>query len=681
MASNRYPVDLLNRRAACFTLWLPDIKLSNPPALLLGTFQPDASGNTGDFLQLANTPLSLAPSQTDLWQLNPHDIQPTLLDGVYHYWFQLTDTSPESYGRMLLTDPLTFTVDYRMTRQAGEQVQPASVIKYRDGKLWPCDLDGGEVDPVALLDQAKLAGNNSLVIYELPASWAKSGSDGRGVDVDVGTFADVRALFDPSAPGVNFSTLSSVRTGAILSELGINALELCPVADAKPTDEWGYATAHYFAPDYDLGSSSELAALIETLHGQGIRFIADTVMAFGHDPYGYADFSAFHLRPSLETSNPDAYQSHASGMLRDGYGGQSWRYVKELAGYDPESGEAGSSNVHPSWAFHRMHLVRWMWDFGPGGLRLDSVNNIGNYDFLRSYRDRAWQLNRARYAGRRRTPDPSKFLVVGEELSMPVSAMVGSGILDALWNEPWQGRLRAVLLGEGFGGDDFEWTVHKLACCLDDGPPMLDGKFTDGAQMVNYITSHDVEGYRKERLYNFLTENGIWDVEKRAKLAFVLLLTSVGIPMIFAGEEFCDQMDNTIESGKKQSDPVNWERRDDNGWRAAFFAYVANLVAFRKTCPALGENDTNFFHVDESRGGKILAWTRGEMGDEQNPVVVVTNFTDEDTPGQEYVVPDWPDKERSGWREVTQQRDVPDAWVGREPLMAWEAKVYTCWRR
>jgi hypothetical protein len=27
-------------------------------------------------------------------------------------------------------------------------------------------------------------------------------------------------------------------------------------------------------------------------------------------------------------------------------------------------------------------------------------------------------------------------------------------------------------------------------------------------------------------------------------------------------------------------------------------------------------------------------------------------------------------------REVSQQRDVPDAFVGREPLFPWEAKVY-----
>ena len=69
--------------------------------------------------------------------------------------------------------------------------------------------------------------------------------------------------------------------------------------------------------------------------------------------------------------------------------------------------------------------------------------------------------------------------------------------------------------------------------------------FADGAQAVNYITKHDVEGDRHERLFNFLRLHGRQraDREKRIKLAFACLLTAVGIPMMLAGEEFADQHD------------------------------------------------------------------------------------------------------------------------------------------
>ncbi|KAG7292773.1 hypothetical protein NEMBOFW57_002815 [Staphylotrichum longicolle] len=667
------PLNIFTQRHERFLLWVPqaDSSAIPPPVLVIGT----TSGTPPVFNEIGQYPLVHSNDKVGLWVLEPSAISPTLKEGVYRYWFKIQDTSPENRGPILVADPLSFTVDYSVARSIGDNAryQPASVIKYRADRLWACDLNGAESQPPPLPDQATLPSNNHLVIYELPTSWAKVGDDSRGSDVDVGTFADVLALFDRAAGGDRFASIAAVHQDAILTELGINALELLPAADAKAKGEWGYATAHYFAPDYDLGSASELRSLVETINAQGVRLFTDVVMAFGHDSYSYIDFPNFHLRPTMERDNPDSYQSHAEGQLRDGYGGNSWRYIRSAHAYDPETG-AGNSTVHPAWTFHRLHLARWMADFGVNGLRLDSVNNIGNYDFVRSYKERAWELYNARYGG---SADASKFLVIGEELSMPVS-MVHHGILNALWNEPWQGRLRAVILGESANNDNFEWTVRKLVdCTLDD----LDGThFTDGAQAVNYITSHDIEGYRKERLYNFLKSNGIWDVEQRAKLAFALLLTSVGIPMIFAGEEFADQMDRSVDMGKKQSDPVNYSRKNDGGWRQGLFGYVAGLVKFRTKCPALGEDDTEFFHVDRSRGGKILAWRRGQTGDGRSPVIVVANFSNENTPGTEYVVPNWPDKDKSGWREVSQNRNVPTEWVAREPLLAWEAKVYTRWR-
>jgi hypothetical protein len=38
----------------------------------------------------------------------------------------------------------------------------------------------------------------------------------------------------------------------------------------------------------------------------------------------------------------------------------------------------------------------------------------------------------------------------------------------------------------------------------------------------------------------WLKANGVYFKGEHTKLAFVCLLTAVGIPMIFAGEEFCD---------------------------------------------------------------------------------------------------------------------------------------------
>ncbi|KAL2067758.1 hypothetical protein VTL71DRAFT_15854 [Oculimacula yallundae] len=661
--------DILERRKSKFILWIPDQAAEDPtPQLILGTLTP---GPPATYTQVFRG--ALTTTVKDLWELDPNDIEPALADGTYHYWFEVQDTSPEKLGIVQVTDPFAYNVDYRAVRWTGDKKQPASVILFRDGVLWPCDRNGNEPGRVRIPDESTIPSNNHLVIYEFPTSWARYTTVGE-VEMDTGTFTDVMALFDADVPGDKFSNVAEISQKAILSDIGINALELLPAADAKPTGSWGYATANYFATDFDLGTATSLVKLIDTIHSKNVRFFTDVVMAFGHDPYVYIAYDQFHIDPKSpkEVGNDERWQSHTphtdDSQLRDGYGGRSWRYVHDVATYDPESGTV--KLVEPSWAFHKAHVHRWMSDFGVGGLRLDSVNNIANYDFVRSYKQRAEIVYKSRY----QNPQDSKFLVIGEELSVPLD-LITSNCVNALWNEPFQARIRAIILGESTD-HDFSTTVRKtIDCRLDTDHP-----FWDGAQAINYITSHDTEGYRKERLYNFLSNNGVTNMERRAKFAFALLLTAVGIPMIFAGEEFLDQHDRETSGDGKQVDPVNYERMSED-WRNRIFEYVARLVRFRKSCPALGDNDTDFFFVDRSRGGKVMAWKRGAQG--HDPVVVVANFTDEDiggVEGGEYVVTGWPEKERGGWREVTQNREVPGEWIGREPLIRWEVKVYTCWR-
>jgi hypothetical protein len=125
---------------------------------------------------------------------------------------------------------------------------------------------------------------------------------------------------------------------------------------------------------------------------------------------------------------------------------------------------------------------------------------------------------------------------------------------------------------------------------------------------------------------------------------------------------------------------VNFDRLDDP-WRRRIFDYTARLVRLRHTSAALAVNDTTFLHTDLTDGRRVLVWQRG--ADPADPVVVVANFSGwSQHPGDEYVVPGWPATPPGHeWWEVTQHRAVPAEWAGREPLYAWEAKVYTLRRR
>jgi len=95
----------------------------------------------------------------------------------------------------------------------------------------------------------------------------------------------------------------------------------------------------------------------------------------------------------------------------------------------------------------------------------------------------------------------------------------------------------------------------------------------------------------------------------------------------------------------------------------------------------LASNDTEIIHADVTPERRVVAWLRGRRGSDAM-VVVVANFSDwrsenPEDPATEYVVRGWPDTPAGRrWREVTQERDVPAEWAGREPLFPWEAKVY-----
>jgi 1,4-alpha-glucan branching enzyme len=672
--------DILTRKETHFILWRPGAT-DPPPKLLLGTLTQPIS-------QFKEIPLSPSPEFPELWQVAATDCG--LVDGqVYYYWFKVRNTEPYDAGNanevLYCTDPMAYTIDRRALAPVPQEVppgligvsnsDPASVILYQDGQLIPCDPGQQTADWSNDPSPATLPANNRLVIYELPTRWTRVTSR-NNVDIGNGTFQDVLALLVFQETSPTFPTVAAFNNRAHLVELGINALELLPPADSNQAETWGYGTTNFFAASYYLGfpstkseptASFDLTHLIKTCHQNGIRFFKDVVMAFCTDmPYrdiNYLDFLVKYTYPGDPNRDPEQ-------AGRDGFGGDLVKYRYRVEAYSPISGQ--KSQIFPSREFMKAYIYHWMNYFRIDGLRLDSVNNIDCYDFLEDLKEFS------RSSWRQRGGRDDNFLVVGEELSVPL-ALIDQNRLDGLWNETFKHILRQVILGQNWSNEpSFEWSVRKMIDCRLLG-------FRDGTQAVNYITSHDVGGAGNERLYNWLEFAGVHEKEQRAKLAFVCLLTAVGIPMILAGDEFVDQMDLDIfgqgvsdRDYKKQVDPVNFSRLED-AWRQRVFRYVARLVKLRTTTHALTVNDTQFIHTDFQEGKRVLVWQRGRGDD---CVIVVANFSDWGTadpgnPNSKYIVPNWPSLPAGKtWHEITQERDVPVEWAGKEPIFPWEAKVY-----
>jgi pullulanase len=324
-----------------------------------------------------------------------------------------------------------------------------------------------------------------------------------------------------------------------------------------------------------------------------------------------------------------------------------------------------------------MHLTRWINDFHIDGVRVDSVPNIADPDTVGELSSQARTAWRDRYPDPERVSDANaRFLVVGEDLSQPEPlTWVTENRLDGVWHESFKRRLRNLLIGSQDAADtSFADTVEKLIDCRRLG-------YSDGSQVVNYITSHDVQGFRNERIYSYLQNNTVFDTEPRIKLAFACLLTAVGVPMILAGEEFACASSLSTEDPDKQLDALNWGSLED-AWRSRIRDAVSRLVVLRTSCRSLQVNDTTFLHEDFSDGKRVIVWQRGPSAGAA-PVIVVANFSDWGTPDPTnsssiYEVPDWPATPPGvQWREVMLDRQLPAAWAGREPLFPWEAKVYT----
>jgi pullulanase len=693
-ANLQRPVPLLERKQTHFVLWCPG-GAGPAPVLVLGVGSFPA-GSAPQLVGERRIRMAESPLSSEVFEVAAADCR--LEEGaIYHYWFEVTDTSPyrRSLGVVRCTDPAAYAVDWRLTARVGGDESPAAVVRYQRGRLVPSDAESAVLpfdgpDGRMDIDMASLPPNARLVIYEVPTAWTQAGDLVDARNVGVGTFRDVQALIEKGDGGGHFARLSRLRDHQHILELGVNALELLPPADTfADRKSWGYATSNYFAPDYDLGSSSEggpptamadLLALVRSCHRHGIRFIYDAVMAFSNrDPYRLAGYMDFHVH-FTDLSRPPYDHLDPEQGGRDGFGGDLWKYGLQQQTFDPVSGEVG--NHHRARRHMISHLLHWMSFYHVDGLRLDSVNNYGNWDFAGDVRREARQAWNERWdaEGNPSFGADERFLVVGEELSVPKGLL---SRLDGLWNEEFKHILRKVILGRNADGEpSFEQSVRKLIDCRNLG-------FSDLSQAVNYLGSHDVGGPGNERLYNYLGFNGVALKAPRIKLAFACLLTAVGIPMILAGDEFADEHDIDIFAGSadgrtpddnKQLDPVNYERLDRDAWRQDVFRYVSRLVKLRTTADALSVNDTAFIHADFEDGKRVLVWQRGRPGVDQ-PVIVVANFSEFGTPGAddpraEYVIPAWPAlAPGQRWQEVTLERDAPRA--GREPLFPWEAKVYT----
>lgn len=381
-----------------------------------------------------------------------------------------------------------------------------------------------------------------------------------------------------------------------LCDLGINAIELMPIKEYPGDYSWGYNPRYFFATESSYGTTEGLKALIDECHGRGIRVIMDGI-------YNHSESSS-----PLTQIDHDLWYHH-SPRDPDNNWGPEFNY--DL--YDE------NLDLKPAWNFIRDVVRFWVQEYHIDGIRYDAARQIANYDFMH------WITKEAKEAA-----GPKPFYNIAEFIPDDPSITNVDGPMDGCWHDSFYHCIIEYLCGQPV---DLE-NLKDIIDCKRQG-------YMGTTNVVNYLTNHDHNHVMAE-----LGDRGILDEAafKRAKLGTAIVMTAVGVPLLWMGEEFGEYKYKTIEQAK-----IDW-RLLENDSNSGLFQYYKGLIHLRRENHALYTENIEFFHEDPEL--KVLAYTR--WNDEGSRVVVVVNFSDNYLAG--YSVPNFP--ANGTWHEWTGNYDV-----------------------
>lgn len=381
-----------------------------------------------------------------------------------------------------------------------------------------------------------------------------------------------------------------------LQDLGINTLELMPIQSCPMEIGWGYNLRHYFALRSSYGKPADLKKLIDECHARHMVVLLDVVLNHSESeaPLTKIDFDYWYHR---DPKDPE----------------QSWGPEFNYDHYDD------NYDRYPARDYMRDMITFWLKEYHFDGLRFDAVKQLDRPEVLR------WIVEEAGKASRN-----GRLYTIAEHI--PEKPELGGleGPVDGSWRVSFHYNFLDVVKQEGSAVDIVKQMVD----------PTQAG-FQSTTEIVNYLTSHD-----QNRVMPNLAKMDIFDEDafRRAKLGAVLVMTAMGVPMIWMGEEFGEYKPKTLDP-----DPLDWSLLDNEA-NAGLFKYYKGLISLRKENAALCSDNVAIFHENED--AQIVGYMRWhEMGAQ---VAIVVNCSDNYV--ADYEIDNMP--ENGTWHEWTRNYDI-----------------------
>jgi len=433
-------------------------------------------------------------------------------------------------------------------------------------------------------------------------------------------------LFDlvPPRERGSYAALGHPKVIEHLQRLGITAIELLPIhtftqdrflQEKGLRNYWGYNTLGFFAPEqsyFSTDTQDELRRVVRRLHAAGIEVILDVV--YNHTCEGSErgptlswrgldNATYYRLLPdnprycindtgtgnTLKLTSARVIQMVADSLRywATSFGIDGFRFDlgltlgREDNGFNP--GAAFFDVLRQDPVLGRLKLITEPWDIGPGGYQL------GNFppsfaEWNDKYRDTARKFWRG---------DPGQRGDLAARLS-------GSGdLFDRRARRPWA----SVNLLDAHDGFTLADTVS-----YEDRHNEANGEDNRDGHSENYSCNWGTEGPTDDPAIN--------DARMRVMRSMLTtLLTSLGTPMLVAGDEFgrTQQGNNNAYCQDNRISWLDWNHaRSPEG--EALIDFTSRLVAFRRRYPML--RASNFLYGEGALGQSIddLDWwdERGE---------------------------------------------------------------------
>jgi 1,4-alpha-glucan branching enzyme len=435
-----------------------------------------------------------------------------------------------------------------------------------------------------------------------------------------------------------------------LKSLGVNAIELMPISSVAEPSQWGYMDIFYFAPEERFGGATGLKRMVGACHQAGIAVVLDVVFAhadrmfpyqIGYDRFfdlwwdpDYTDATGLHRAP-----NPMVSRYENFGKKND------WR-------------------MKSTKEFFEAVTRFWLEEYRVDGFRFDHVN--GYLDRIPTWRDGKvdWysqenrptfvslqDLSKSIYAVSKTMPrfggngEPSRIIQIAEDLSE--SAYQLSPNANSAINGCWEKRLRDIVKEMAKNGslDGNLGTELLLADSRFDKQGYTGlkavGADTIAARPVLYLDSHD-----DCRLF-YLMQNGQdcsdpgyeyrngldgqpwWKLQPFA----IALMTSVGIPMLWQGQEFAENTGLATDGNVRVRAyrPIHWDyfympEEDSKGLTVLpLVTLYRHLGYLRHALSALRGGRTECKQEYCNSIDKVLVYRRWSSGE---VVIVGLNFSD-----------------------------------------------------